>query len=54
MRLKEAKYDTSDLILWLNGSKKDTEEVGRAELGKSLWFFGYNVCKISLEKNKEI
>lgn len=54
MGLKEAKYNTSDLILWLDGSKRDAEGVEIAELEKSLRFFGCNLCKIPLRKNKEI
>lgn len=54
MGLKEAKYNTSDLILWLDGSTRDAEGVEIAELEKSLRFFGCNLCKIPLRKNKEI
>lgn len=54
MALKEAKEDTSDLILWSDGSKGDAGGAGAAVVWKSSRSFGWNVCKISLGKNKEI
>ena len=52
--LKEAKEDTSDLILWSDGSRGDAGGAGAAVVWKSPRLFGWNVCKISLGKNKEI
>jgi len=54
MAMKEAKEDTSDLILWSDGSKGDAGGAGAAVTWKSLRSSSWNVRKISLGKNKEI
>ena len=52
--IKEAKEDTSDLILWSDGSKGEAGGAGAAVAWKSCLSYGWNTCKISLGKNKEI
>ncbi len=52
--IKEAKEDTSDLILWSDGSKGETGGAGAAVVWKDYLSYGWSTCKISLGKNKEI
>ena len=49
--IKEAK---EDMILWSDGSKREAEGAGAAVSWKSFLSYGWNTCKISLGKNKEI
>lgn len=54
MAIKEAREHTSDLILWSDGSKGDAGGADAAVVCKSPWSYAWNICKISLRKNKEI
>ena len=54
LALKEAKTDLSDLILWSDGSKLQSGGAGAAVIWRNCLPHGWNTCKISLRKNKEI
>ena len=52
--IKQPKEDISDLILWSDGSKREAGGASAAVAWKSFPSYGWNTCKISLGKNKEI
>lgn len=54
LAIKEAKADLSDLILWSDGSKLRSGGAGAAVVWRNCLPHGWNTCKISLGKNKEM
>lgn len=52
--ISEAKNDTSTLALWSDGSKVESGGAGAAVVWKNLTSHKWEVCRISLGKNKEI
>ncbi len=52
--IKQAKEDMSGLILWSDGSKREAGGACAAVAWKSFLSYGWNTCKISLGKSKEI
>ena len=54
LAIKEAKADLSDLILCSDGSKLQSGGAEAAVVWRNCLLHGWNTCKISLGKNKEI
>lgn len=54
LAINEAKTGLSDLILWSDGSKLQSGGAGAAVVWKDSLTQGWNTCKSSLGKNKEI